>query len=174
MAEVVTFAQANALRRTARTLVATGPASRIGVHLFHRLDTPVFRLTRGRQTVSSLVTGLPVVLLHTRGARTGRWRATPVLGVPTSEGFIVIGSNFGQARDPSWSFNLRAHPEGELDAAGRRSRFRAIETFGEQRERLWRAGLELYPGWRNYARRATDREIPVFILEGIQSPPNSD
>jgi deazaflavin-dependent oxidoreductase (nitroreductase family) len=135
--------------------------------VFHRLDAPVFRVTRGRHTLSSLVTGLPVVYLHTRGARSGRLRSCPVLGFPTDEGFVVIGSNFGQARDPAWSGNLRANPDGELQSRGVRRTFRAVETRGEQRERLWRAGLEIYPGWRSYERRAGHRLIPVFILEGI-------
>jgi deazaflavin-dependent oxidoreductase (nitroreductase family) len=167
MSEALTFARANSLQRATRTLVATGPASRIGIHLFHRLDAPVFRITRGRHTLSSLVTGLPVVYLHTRGARSGQWRASPVLGVPTPEGFVVIGSNYGQGSDPGWSHNLRAHPDGELESEGRRRPFHAVETHGEQRWRLWREGLEIYPGWRSYERRAKGREIPVFILEGV-------
>jgi len=167
MTEALTFARANQLQRAARTLVATGPASRIGIHLFHRLDAPVFRLTRGRHTLSSLVTGLPVVYLHTRGARSGQWRTSPVLGVPTVEVWKVRGSHYGQAREPAWSHNLRAHPEGELETDGRRRMFRAVEVHGEHRRRLWRAGLEIYPGWQSYERRAQGREIPVFILEGV-------
>jgi len=166
--EVVTFASANPVQRLARRLVATGPASRAGAHLFHRLDAPVFSLTRGRHTLSSIVTGLPVVYLHTIGARSGAWRSSPVLGFPTAEGFAVIASNYGRARDPAWSHNLRAHPEGELESGGVRRRFRAVETSGAQRERLWIAGLEIYPGWRSYERRAVDRQIPVFILSGVQ------
>jgi deazaflavin-dependent oxidoreductase (nitroreductase family) len=167
MDEVLTFAQASPVQRAARTLVATGLGSRVGTHVFHRLDAPVFRLTRGRHTVSSLITGLPVVLLHTRGARTGQRRTSPVLGFPTPDGFVVIGSNYGRATDPAWSQNLRAHPEGELESEGRRRSFHAIETRGDQRRRLWEAGLEIYPGWLSYERRANGREIPVFILAGV-------
>jgi deazaflavin-dependent oxidoreductase (nitroreductase family) len=165
LGEVVTFADANRLQRALRRFAASGPGSWLAVRVLHRIDPPVFRMTRGQHTVSSLITGLPVVFLTTTGARSGRRRTSPVLGFPTAEGLVVIASNYGQAQHPAWYYNLRAHPEGEVIISGQPHRFRAIEADGERRERIWREGLTIYPGWSAYERRATNRRIAVFILE---------
>jgi deazaflavin-dependent oxidoreductase (nitroreductase family) len=165
MDDIVTFSSANPVQRALRRFAASGPGSWLFARLLHRIDGRVFRATRGRHTFSSLVSGLPVVFLTTTGARSGRRRTVPTLGFPSAEGLVVIASNFGQERHPAWYHNLRAHPEGEVAVAGRTRRFRAVEAQGEQRERIWREGLAIYPGWSAYERRATNRRIAVFVLE---------
>jgi deazaflavin-dependent oxidoreductase (nitroreductase family) len=131
----------------------------------HRIDRPVYRLTRGRHTFANLVSGLPVVQLTTTGARSGLPRTVPVVGLPTADGFAVIASNFGQERQPGWYYNLRANPEGSVFVDGRSRRFRAVEAEGDRRSRIWEEGLKVYPGWSQYERRASDRRIAVFVLE---------
>jgi deazaflavin-dependent oxidoreductase (nitroreductase family) len=165
--DIVPFAEANRVQRTVRQLVSTRPGSWLATRVAHRIDAPVFRLTRGRHTLSNLVSGLPVVLLTTTGARSGVERTTPVLGFPTADGLVVIASNYGQPRHPAWYYNLRAHPVGEVSVGGSTQRFRAVEAEGEQRERIWREGLAIYPGWSVYERRAPNRRIAVFVLEPI-------
>lgn len=125
----------------------------------------MYRLTRGRYTFASLLSGLPVVMLTTTGARSGRRRTVPVLGLPTADGLVVIASNYGQERHPAWYYNLRAQPEGEVAVGSTIQRFRAIEAQGDQRARIWREGLAVYPGWSTYERRASHRNIAVFVLE---------
>jgi deazaflavin-dependent oxidoreductase (nitroreductase family) len=110
------------------------------------------------------VSGLPVVMLTTTGARSGASRSVPVLGFPTDEGLVVIASNYGQDKHPAWYYNLRANPEGEVEVAGESRPFRAVEIEGEQRDRIWQEGLKVYPGWSTYERRASHRRIAVFIL----------
>jgi deazaflavin-dependent oxidoreductase (nitroreductase family) len=166
---MLAYADANAVQRALRRLVATGPGSRVAARLLHRVDGPVFRATRGRHTLSSLATGLPILLLTTTGARSGRPRTVPLLGVPTTEGLAVVASNFGQGHHPAWCHNLRSNPEGEITVGRRRQRFRAVEVDGERRRRIWREGLELYPGWTDYERRAEGRRIAVFVLEPLES-----
>jgi deazaflavin-dependent oxidoreductase (nitroreductase family) len=165
LGEVVTFARANRAQRTIRRFAATGPGSWLAIRVLHRIDPPVFRMTRGKHTVSSLITGLPVVFLTTTGARSGQPRTSPVLGLPTPEGMVVIASNYGQARHPAWYYNLRANPEGEVVVKGQPHRFRAVEVEGDRRERIWREALTIYPGWSSYERRAANRPIAVFVLE---------
>lgn len=162
---VITYADANVVQRRLRRLVATRPMATLGAHVYHRIDTPVFRMTRGRHTLSSLVTGLPVVFLTTVGARSGQQRTSPVLGFPTEGGLAVIASNYGQPSDPAWCHNLRANPAGEVTVNGVRSRFRAVEVEGERRDQIWREALRIYPGWSSYEQRASNRTIPVFVLE---------
>lgn len=165
MPDAKTFEQTNAVQRATRRVVALGPASRLGAGLFHRIDAPVFRWTRGRYSATSIVTGLPAVLLRTTGARSGERRVSPVLGLPTADGLVVIASNYGQSRHPAWCHNLRAHPDAEVVVKGIRHRVRAVEVDGAQRERIWREALTVYPGWDAYERRAANRRIPVFVLE---------
>jgi deazaflavin-dependent oxidoreductase (nitroreductase family) len=91
----------------------------------------------------------------------------PVLGLPTDDGLVVVASNFGQHRHPSWYHNLRANPEGEVAVNGAKRRFRAVEAEGERRERIWQEGLKVYPGFSQYALRASHRRLAVFVLEPL-------
>ena len=90
-----------------------------------------------------------------------------MLGFPTADGLVVIASNYGQEHHPAWYHNLRARPEGEVTVASETRRFRAVETQGEQRDRIWQEGLRIYPGWSTYERRAAHRRIAVFVLEPV-------
>jgi deazaflavin-dependent oxidoreductase (nitroreductase family) len=133
--------------------------------VLHHVDRPVFRLTRGRHTLASLLSGLPVVMLTTTGARSGLPRTVPVLGLPTTDGLAVIASNYGQKHNPGWYHNLRAKPDGYVTVDGARSAFHASEAQGDVRARIWQQGLKIYPGFSQYERRASHRHIAVFLLE---------
>ncbi|MGH2884508.1 MAG: nitroreductase family deazaflavin-dependent oxidoreductase [Solirubrobacteraceae bacterium] len=165
--EPFTFAHANAIQKALRRVAGSGPGSWLFARVLHRIDRPVYRLTRGRHTFASLVSGIPVVMLTTTGARSGRPRTVPVLGLPTAEGLAVIASNFGQHRHPAWYYNLRANPEGSVSVDGRWRRFRAAEVEGDRRRRIWEEGLRVYPGWSQYERRAANRRIAVFVLDPL-------
>jgi deazaflavin-dependent oxidoreductase (nitroreductase family) len=162
-----TFEHANVIQKTLRRFAASGPGSWLFARVLHRIDRPLYRLTRGRHTFASLLSGIPVVMLTTSGAHSGHPRTVPVLGLPTAEGMAVIASNFGQHRHPAWYYNLRANPEGSVAVDGRSQRFRAVEAQGDRRRRIWEEGLRVYPGWSQYERRATNRRIAVFVLEPV-------
>ncbi|MCD6016458.1 MAG: hypothetical protein K0R88_2542 [Solirubrobacterales bacterium] len=165
MSETRSFADANPIQRLLRRLAASGPGSWLFARILHHIDRPVYRITGGRHTFATLVSGLPVVMLTTTGARSGLPRTVPVLGLPTTDGIAVIASNYGQARHPAWYHNLRANPEGEIAVDGERRRFRAVEAQGERRDRIWQQSLRVYPGWSQYERRASNRRIAIFVLE---------
>ena len=158
------YSDANSFQKTVRRFAASGPGSWLFARVLHHIDRPVYRLSGGRHTLASLLSGLPVVMLTTTGARSGASRSVPVLGFPTDDGLVVIASNYGQDRHPAWYYNLRANPEGEVEVAGASRPFRAVETEGEQRDRIWEEGLRVYPGWSTYERRASHRRIAVFVL----------
>jgi deazaflavin-dependent oxidoreductase (nitroreductase family) len=158
------YAEANPFQRLLRSFAASGPGSWLFARVLHHIDRPVYRLTGGRHTFASLVSGLPVAMVTTTGARSGLPRAVPVLGLPTPEGLAVIASNYGQERHPAWYYNLRSDPTGEVAFAGSRRRFRAVEAHGAERERIWEQGLRVYPGWSQYERRASHRRIAIFVL----------
>jgi deazaflavin-dependent oxidoreductase (nitroreductase family) len=169
MAGSAAYAEASAVQRTLRRVAGTAPGSWLFARILHRIDGPVFRATRGRHTFASLASGIPVVMLTTTGAKSGLPRTSPVLGFPTPYGLVVIASNFGQAHHPGWYHNLRAHPEGTVTVDRETWPFVAREAAGEERERIWREGLEIYPGWAAYERRASNRRIAVFVLDRHQA-----
>jgi deazaflavin-dependent oxidoreductase (nitroreductase family) len=103
-------------------------------------------------------------MLTTTGARTGRRRTSPVLAIRDGDGFIVIASNFGQPRHPAWYHNLRAEPHAWAEVAGRGRAVRARELHGAERDRCFARGVEIYPGFEHYVRRA-GRTIPVLRLD---------
>lgn len=164
------YTEANPFHRFMRSFAAIRPVSWFFARTLHHIDRPVFQLTGGKHTFASLVTGLPVVMLTTAGAKSGKKRTLPLLGLPDGERTVVIASNYGQLQHPSWYYNLLAHPEAEISVHGETWRVVAHEAEGEERERLWRRGLRVYPGWSGYERRAGERGIPVIVL----SPSHQD
>lgn len=165
MGEPITFDQANAVQRLVRRFAASGPGSWLFARVAHRIDRPLHRLSRGRYTFATLVSGLPVVMLTTTGAKTGRPRTVPVLGIPTGGDVAIIASNYGQYRHPGWYHNLRAQPDAELVVDGIRRHVRAVEAQAERRAGIWQEGLRVYPGFAQYERRAPHRHISVFVLQ---------
>jgi deazaflavin-dependent oxidoreductase (nitroreductase family) len=159
------FAEANAVHRGVRRFAASGPGSWLFSRALDSLDRLTFRVTKGRHLASSLLSALPVAMVTTTGARSGRRRTVPLLAMPTDDGLAVIASNYGKPKHPAWRHNLRAHPEGEVDVEGKRWAFRAVEVEDERRERVWETALRTYPGFSAYARRAAPRQISFFLLE---------
>ncbi len=167
MTQPILYERANPAQKVLRRMAASGPGSWLFARIMHRLDRPVHRLSRGRYTVGSLLSGLPVVMLTTVGVRTGRPRTVPILGIPFRDGLAVIASNWGQQNHPAWYHNLRAHPDAQVvvDRVGRH--VRAVEADADQRAEIWREGLRVYPGFSQYERRAAHRRISVFVLEPV-------
>jgi deazaflavin-dependent oxidoreductase (nitroreductase family) len=171
MSDAIEYDQANLLQRALRRFAASGPGSWLFARILHHVDRPVHRLTRGRYTLTSLVSGLPVVMLTTTGARSGRPRTVPVVGIPATDGLAIIASNFGRHRHPAWYHNLRARPDAEIVVDGVRRRVRGVPAQGQRRDHIWEQGLRVYPGFRQYERRASHRSISVFVLEPVGSVP---
>ncbi len=165
MDQAITYDRANAVQKMIRRLAASGPGSWVFARLMHRLDRPVNRVTRGRYTLSSLLSGLPVVMLTTVGAKSGRSHTVPLVGIPVPGGIAVVASNWGQYRHPAWYHNLRAHPDAQAVVEGTRRHVRAVEADGERRAAIWNRGLRVYPGFGQYERRASHRRIPIMVLE---------
>jgi deazaflavin-dependent oxidoreductase (nitroreductase family) len=164
------FADANRAQRLVRSFASSGPGSWLFARLAHHIDRPVFKWSGGKHTLGSVIAGLPLVMLTTTGAKTGKQRTVPVLGLPIESGIAVVASNFGQRNNPGWYHNLRANPDGELSVVGgAQRRFHAVEATGELRDRIWAAGLRVYPGWTQYQKRASHRQIVVFVLEPVST-----
>jgi deazaflavin-dependent oxidoreductase (nitroreductase family) len=162
------FRRTNLFRRLMRMSGAVPPISWVYARTLHHLDRLVYRLTGGRRTFVSLVTGLPIVMLTTTGARTGQRRTLPLVALPDGERMVIIASNYGQRRNPSWYHNLRANPRATITFDGTTREVIARELEGEERDREYARGISIYPGWTQYRRRTEDhRRIPVIELRPI-------
>ena len=154
----------NAFQRSLQPVMRANASGWILARMLHHLDRPVLRLSRGRYSVTSMLAGLPVVMVTTTGAKSGLPRSLPLVAIPDGENVILIASNFGQKHHPAWYHNSRAHPEVHLTYAGRTVAYTARETTGDERERCWRRAADLYSGYPLYERRAAGRHIPVMLL----------
>jgi deazaflavin-dependent oxidoreductase (nitroreductase family) len=128
---------------------------------FTRLHRAVYARTHGR--IGARLAGLDVLLLTTRGRRSGAPRSVPLPWFADGDDLVVVASNNGGPRDPDWWLNLVAHPEAEIALRGERRRVRASLATPAERARLWPRLVASNPRYATYARR-TSREIPVVIL----------
>ena len=161
------------------------PISLFYARTLHHVDRRVFQLSGGRATFSAWAAGMPVVMLETTGAKSGRVRALPVLAFPEGKGgpavqeeqegpegaqgqdLFVVASNYGQDRHPAWYHNLKANPRARVTVDGVTREVEAIEvTDPEERERLYeQAGnaVVVFPAYRKRT-EAIGRRIPVVRL----------
>ena len=131
---------------------------------FWRLHSALFRLTGGRFLATT--NGFPILLLVTRGRKSGAPKSVALQSLAEGDGYAVIGSYAGEDRHPAWWLNLRAEPEAEVRIRGRSRRVRAREAVGDERERIWSRFVAIDPAYEVY-RRQTARRIPVVVLEPI-------
>lgn len=122
-------------------------------------DKALLRLSRGW-----LNTGLQsVVLLQTRGARSGKLREIATLCMPVGRDLVLVGSNWGQDADPAWIHNLRANPECRATFRGFSGPMTSRELRGAERRAMWRHLVRFNPQYARY-QEATDRLLPVMLL----------
>jgi deazaflavin-dependent oxidoreductase (nitroreductase family) len=133
--------------------------------VFPVIDRWLIPRTRGRLKVA---VGQPILLLHTRGARSGEPRTTPLLYTPLNDGFIVVASKAGAANHPAWYHNIRVHPDAvSVELEGRHVAVRPRVVEEPERSQLWRRVNDNYNGYETYARRAGERIIPLIVLEPV-------
>ena len=127
----------------------------------HRL---VYRATGGR--IGRRIPGIraPMLLLDHVGAKSGKRRTSPLLYIPDGERVAIIASKGGHPKHPAWFHNLRANPDTTAQVGTDRRDVRARVATGEERERLWRRAVELWPAYADYQAR-TERKIPVVVLD---------
>jgi deazaflavin-dependent oxidoreductase (nitroreductase family) len=143
----------------------TRPMTWLYTRIQRPMDEVVYRVTRGRATLSSLLAGLPVIMLTTTGARSGEPRTVPLVAIPDGDRLIVVASNYGGRRHPAWYHNLRAHPDATVSVRGHTREVQARELSGAERDACFQRAVRTYPGFVTYRERATERSIPVLLLE---------
>ncbi|MFE2423987.1 nitroreductase family deazaflavin-dependent oxidoreductase [Streptomyces hokutonensis] len=107
---------------------------------------------------------LPVVILTTLGAKTGKIRKTPVMRVEHEGAYAVVASMAGAPTHPVWYHNAAADPRVELQDGPVRRDMLAREVTGEEKAVWWARAVEAFPDYAEYQKNTT-REIPVLLLE---------
>jgi deazaflavin-dependent oxidoreductase (nitroreductase family) len=110
--------------------------------------------------------GKPVIILTTKGAKSGRLRKIPLMRVEHEGSYAVVASQGGAPKHPVWYYNLAAHPRVELQDGPAKQDMTARELAGEEKAAWWERAVAAWPDYAGYQKR-TDREIPVFVLEPV-------
>ncbi|MER5855840.1 nitroreductase family deazaflavin-dependent oxidoreductase [Streptomyces sp. NPDC059688] len=129
-----------------------------------REQVELYESSGGTRGTTLLDTGLPVILLTTRGAKSGKIRKTPLMRVEHGGAYAVVASQGGAPTHPVWYFNVKADPHVELQDGPVKQDMRAREVTGQEKAEWWERAVAAYPPYADYQEK-TSREIPVFVLE---------
>jgi len=136
------------------------PSSRAWV----RDQVELYESSGGTQGTTLRDTGLPVVIITNRGARSGKVRKTPLMRVEHDGRYAAVASQGGAPSHPLWYHNFRANPQVELQDGPHRWDMVARELTGDERAEWWQRAIAAFPPYAEYQRK-TMRQIPVFVLE---------
>jgi deazaflavin-dependent oxidoreductase (nitroreductase family) len=120
-----------------------------------------FRANEGR--VGGPFEGMPMLLLHHTGARSGSGRVNPLAYQGDGDRYVVFASKGGAPVNPGWYHNLKAHPQTRIEVGNDTIDVDASEASGEERERLFRTQVARIPQFGEYE-RSSGRRIPVMVL----------
>lgn len=133
------------------------------VQWMSRLNTWAYRASGGRLG-NRFRHGAPVLLLITRGRRSGERRTAPLLYLEDGNRVILVASKGGMSHHPAWYLNLSADPEVEIERGTAVLPMRARTASAAEKASLWPRLVAMYPDYADYQAR-TARDIPVVILE---------
>ena len=108
--------------------------------------------------------GRPVIVLTSKGAKTGKLRKTPLIRVEHDGRYAAVASQGGAPTHPVWYHNLVADPHVELQDGTERWDMTARELSGDEKAEWWSRAVAAFPDYANYQAK-TERQIPVFVLE---------
>ena len=128
-----------------------------------REQVETYEQTEGREANTLLDTGLPVIIVTTRGNKSGKLRKTPLMRVEHDGEYALVASMGGAPKNPVWYYNLKANPDEVVIQDGPEPfEARVREVSGEERAAWWERAVAAYPPYAEYQER-TDRQIPVFV-----------
>ena len=135
-----------------------------GTSSWSRKQVELFEATKGEK--GGELRGMPVIVLTSVGAKTGKLRKTALMRVEHEGVYAVVASLGGAPRNPVWYHNLKKNPHVELQDGSTRRDYTAREVTGDEKAVWWKRAVEAYPDYAKYQTK-TDRQIPVFVLEPI-------
>ena len=115
-------------------------------------------------TEATTMRGVPVVVVTSVGAKSGKLRKNPLMRVEHEGRYALVASKGGAPKHPTWYFNLVAHPTVEVQDGPDRREYAVRVLEGEERATWWERAVSVWPDYADYQTR-TDREIPVFVAE---------
>ncbi len=128
-----------------------------------RDQVEAYERSGGREANTLLDTGLPVIIVTTRGNKSGKLRKTPLMRVEHDGEYALVASQGGAPKHPVWYHNLKADPEAVTIQDGPEPfDARVREVSGDERAAWWERCVAAYPPYAEYQEK-TDREIPVFV-----------
>jgi F420H(2)-dependent quinone reductase len=130
-----------------------------------RVHSVLYRSSNG--VIGGRIANSPVLLLTTTGRRSGKQRTVPLLYLMDGRNVVLVASNGGAVRHPTWWLNLQATSEAWIQIKGIRRRVKAEQASAAEKQRLWPRMTAMYPGYERY-QEITDRDIPVVILRSIE------
>ena len=136
---------------------------------FTKAHRAVYKATNGR--IGGNLLGIRMVLMHTVGAKTGQLRSAPVACYPHPDGLLVIASNNGGPKAPAWWYNLKAHPEIEIQYGREKRLVHAEEISEEERLKYWDGMAKTNPRINHYWQQSLEeygRRIPVVLLKTLK------
>jgi F420H(2)-dependent quinone reductase len=110
--------------------------------------------------------GMPVILLTTVGAKTGKLRKTPLMRVEHNGEYAIVASLGGAPKNPVWYYNVARNPRVELQDGRVTGDYDAREVFGDEKASWWERAVAAYADYAEYQKK-TDRQIPVFVLTPV-------
>jgi deazaflavin-dependent oxidoreductase (nitroreductase family) len=111
---------------------------------------------------------MPVVVLTTKGAKSGKLRKSPLMRVEHGGVYAAVASLGGAPKNPVWYYNVKTTPLVELQDGPVKQDMLAREITGDEKQLWWQRAVAAYPDYADYQTK-TDREIPLFLLEPITS-----
>ncbi|HEX4246065.1 MAG TPA: nitroreductase family deazaflavin-dependent oxidoreductase [Acidimicrobiales bacterium] len=111
---------------------------------------------------------MPVIVLTTRGAKSGKIRKSPLMRVEHDGSYAIVASKGGAPENPVWYYNVVADPHVELQDGPVRRDMTAREVTGAEKAEWWERAVAAYPDYADYQEK-TDRQIPVFVVEPASS-----
>jgi deazaflavin-dependent oxidoreductase (nitroreductase family) len=128
-----------------------------------RTQVETYERTGGREANTLLDTGMPIVLVTTRGNKSGKLRKTPLMRVEHNGEYALVASKGGAPTHPVWYYNLVADPTAVVIQDGPEPFDAEVrEVSGDERAEWWKRSVAAYPPYAEYQTK-TDRLIPVFV-----------
>jgi deazaflavin-dependent oxidoreductase (nitroreductase family) len=123
---------------------------------------------RSGGTEANTMLGKPIIIVTSIGASSGKLRKNPVMRVEQDGRYAAVGSKGGAPRHPAWYHNLIANPHVTVQDGPHPRDMTAHLATGAERAEWWARAVEAFPQYASYEKK-TNREIPVFVLEPIET-----
>ena len=132
--------------------------------VFMSLNTLIIRFSRGR--LGSRLGTQSILLLHSRGQKSGRQYVTPIAYFYTDGFYFLVGTNWGKPHNAGWYYNLLKEPRTIIEVKGKHIPIQASPAVGPEYERLWQYATEHHPPYLHY-KDISKRHIPIMLLKPI-------